>query len=281
MTFTLNGSPTDVVVSADCFRGKDEPHIRGFDYGLITAPRPKDKLGMLDQLDVMVCKEDMPELGVDADRRFVPESTLRPNSPKPTVGELAGFLNAEDAEDGSQRSKGSSKGASQTQDSFRMSQPTQISPRNIKPPKENALDLLSDDETKPVKPFTGKANITNFFEAKPAAKGLGLGGQKRNKPVEPEEVSDSTSDSSATSDSDDTSDGGSESDATKKRKLKKKKDAKKKKAKKAKKAKKEKEAKKKKVATPKKTKKAKAEDKKEEIKQGVATILLQLCYYFL
>ena len=269
------------MVSADCFRGRDEPHVRGFEYGSILAPRPKDKLGMLEQLDVMVCKEDMPQPGTDADRRFVPESTLRPHAPKTPVGELAGFLNADDAEDGSQRSKGSSKGASQpTQDSFRMSQPTQVSPKNPKP-KETGLDLLSDDEAKPVKPFAGGNTVKNFFEPKQQGRGLGLGGQKRNKPVEAEEVSDSTSDSSASSDSDATSDGGSESDATKKRKLKKKKDAKKKKAKKAKKAKKEKEAKKKKVATPKKTKKAKAEDKKEEIKQGVATILLQLCYFFL
>ena len=280
MTFTLNGSPTDVMVSADCFRGKDEPHVRGFEYGSITAPRAKDKLGMLEQLDVMVCKEDMPQPGVDEDRRFVPESTLRPNAPKTPVGELAGFLNADDAEDGSQRSKGSSKGASQpTQDSFRMSQPTQVSPKNAAKPV--GLDLLSDDAAKVVvKPFAGINTVKNFFEPKQQGRGLGLGGQKR-KPVEAEEVSDSTSDSSATSDSDATSDGGSESDATKKRKLKKKKDAKKKKAKKAKKAKKEKEAKKKKVATPKKTKKAEAEDKKEEIKQGVATILLQLCYFFL
>ena len=269
------------MVSADCFRGKDEPHVRGFEYGSITAPRAKDKLGMLEQLDVMVCKEDMPQPGLDEDRRFVPESTLRPNAPKPPVGELAGFLNADDAEDGSQRSKGSCKGASQpTQDSFRMSQPTQVSPKNAAKPV--GLDLLSDDAAKVVvKPFAGINTVKNFFEPKQQGRGLGLGGQKRNKPVEADEVSDSSSDSSASSDSDATSDGGSESDATKKRKLKKKKDAKKKKAKKAKKAKKEKEAKKKKVATPKKTKKAEAEDKKEEIKQGVATILLQLCYFFL
>jgi hypothetical protein len=281
MTFTLNGNPTDVMVSAECFRGKDEAHVRGFEYGSITAPRLKDKLGMLEQLDVMVSKEDMPQPGPDADRRFVPESTLRPQGPRLPVGDLAGFLNAEEAEDGSQRSKGSSKGAPQpSQDSFRMSQPTQLSPKNPKP-NLGALDLLSDDEAKPVKPFAGGNTMKNFFEPRQQGKGLGPGGQKRNQPVHPEEVSDSTSDSSATSDSDDTSDGGSESEATKKRKLKKKKEAKKKKAKKAKKAKKEKEGKKMKVSAPKKTRKAKAEEKKEEIKQGVATILLQLCYYVL
>ena len=156
---------------------------------------------MLEQLDVMVCKEDMPKPGVDQDRRFVPESTLRPNAPKPPVGELAGFLNADDAEDGSQRSKGSSKGASQpTQDSFRMSQPTQVSPKNQAKPKEAVLELLSDDDAKPVKPFAG-GNIQTFFQPKPQGKGLGLGGIKRNQPVQPEEVSDSTSDSSTTSDS--------------------------------------------------------------------------------
>ena len=109
-------------MSADCFRGKDEPPVRGFSYGSITAAKEKEKLKMLDMLDVMVCKDDLPTPG-DDERRAIPESTLRPATLLKPAGELASFL-AADEDNGSQRSKGSSKGGSQpTQDSFRMSQP--------------------------------------------------------------------------------------------------------------------------------------------------------------
>ena len=72
----------------------DEPHIRGVEYGQIMAAREKDKLKLLEHLDVMVSKDDMPTPGDDEDRRFAPESTMRPAAPKLPVGELAGFLNA-------------------------------------------------------------------------------------------------------------------------------------------------------------------------------------------
>ena len=58
LTFTLSGTPTDVMVSADCFRGAGEPPIRGFQYDPIAAIRAKDKLDLLEHLDVMVSKED-------------------------------------------------------------------------------------------------------------------------------------------------------------------------------------------------------------------------------
>ena len=57
LTFTLNGTPTEVMVSADRFRGKDQPPVRGFAYGSITAAKEKEKLKLLDMLDVMLCKD--------------------------------------------------------------------------------------------------------------------------------------------------------------------------------------------------------------------------------
>ena len=266
------------MVSAECFRGAGEPPVRGFEYGPIEALRQKDKLAMLEHLDVMVCKHDMPTPG-EEERLFAPESTLRPPAPKPAAGDLAGFLTQEE-DGGSQRSKGSKGATTQpTQESLlRCSQPTQVSPKPQKPTSksQDEDDLFEDD--RPPKPFAG-SNIKSFFQpttAQVKAKGLGKGGEKRQRVVE--EVSDSsTSDSSATDPSDDSSDGDSDSSGAKKKKKEKKKKTKK--AKKAKKAKKTKKAKK--IPTPRKTKKARAEEVKEELKQGVATILLQLCYYFL
>ena len=107
-TFTLSGTPTDVMVSADCFRGLGEQPVRGLQYANISAPKAKDKLALLQFLDVLVCKEPFPEPN-DDERRCVPESTLRPTAPKPKSGELADFL-SDEVEKASQGSKGS-KGA--------------------------------------------------------------------------------------------------------------------------------------------------------------------------
>ena len=167
----------------------------------------------------MVCRDDLPTPG-DDERRAIPESTLRPATLLKPAGELASFL-AADEDNGSQRSKGSSKGGSQpTQDSFRMSQPTQLSPKvNLK--EKKGEDSGSEDETRPVKPFAG-SNISSFFKAvKPPSKGGNEGSREFNpkkRPVEPVEVSDSSDDSSASNSNSDSSDGGSESDAVKKKK---------------------------------------------------------------
>ena len=201
----------------------------------------------------------------DENRLCVPESTLRPAAPKPKSGELTDFL-SDDVERASQGSKGS-KGASQqpTQDSMRMSQPTQVSPKEKK--KADAEEVFSDTDTWDPKPFSGANMSTTFAPTKPQAKRhvqslLGFGGAKRQKSV-PEPSSGSSSSDSSASDDYATSDGGSESEGAKKRRRKK--EAKKKKAAK-KKAKADKKKKEKKAATPKKTKKSKAEEQKEEIK---------------
>ena len=279
LTFTLAGTAMDVMVTAEHFRGELDQPIRGFEYGPISAVKLKDKDNLLEHLDVMVSKTDMPTAG-DEERENAPESTLRPAAAKAPVGDLAGFLSLEDDE-GSQRSKGSKGAASQpTQDSFRMSQPTQVSPKLLKEKKDDD-DFVVEKPRDPVKGFSGK-NITSFFPPsadKVKAKGLGSSGVKRKSHLpDAEEVPDSSSsDSSASEPSDDSSDGGSDSSAKKRKKAKKSKKSKKsKKAKKAKKSKKEKKA-----PTPRKSKKVRAQEAKEEIKQGAATKLLQLCYFFL
>ena len=263
----------DVMVTAEHFRGELDQPIRGFEYGPISAVKLKDKDNLLEHLDVMVSKTDMPTAG-DEERENAPESTLRPAAVKALVGDLAGFLGAEDDE-GSQRSKGSKGAGSQpTQDSFRMSQPTQVSPKLPKEKKDDD-DFVVEKLRDPVKGFSGK-NISSFFtptSSQVKAKGLGPGGVKRKSHLpEPEEVSNSSSsDSSASEPSDDSSDGGSDSSGKKRKKAKK--------SKKSKKSKKEK--KEKKAPTPRKSKKVRAQEAKEEIKQGAATKLLQLCYFFL
>ena len=200
LTFTLDGTAKDVMVTAEHFRGSGEPPVRGFEYGPISAIKLKDKDTLLEHLDVMVCKLDMPT-GDDDDRENAPESTLRPVAPKAVLGDLTAFL-TEEEEGGSQRSKGSSKGVSSqpTQDSFRLSQPTQVSPKLGKTKLVDADTEVGNSG--PVKQFSG-GNISAFFQptAQVKAKALGPGGKKRDRPVEPvvEVSSDEESSSSSAS----------------------------------------------------------------------------------